>query len=453
MSATQAATCSAVGGSSWRWRSCSRTEPMSIERDAVGRVGAEHQLGGAAADVDHQHRVVGRDREVAHRPVERQRRLLVAAQHLGPHPQPRVHAVGEHLGVGGVAGRRGRAEADPLHAVLARSARRTRRWRRRSARSASLVEPAGAVDALAEPHDPRLADRDLGQVADQQLDRVGAAVDGRDASSCDAGPLAHHSPSSSSTSSPSGFTPRPGASAWPASTCRHLTRSGMPPAEMPSISGTSPSGRAEGEVALVGRAVRRGEVGVLGEPVLHLLHQARALERADQRGRAGAGEVEGRRERRAVGQPRLGGDHVGVAARAAVADGVDGPRRPAELRRDGRLVGGVDHWPVAAPFEPSISSAAAAPARAGCRPASPTPTRRRRPRRWVCCATVAGSASSVVRLERVAVLVEHDVRRLAGHHVAEPLAGLLPDVGLVLPARLLALELVDAGLAARRSAP
>jgi hypothetical protein len=31
MSATQAATSSLVGGSVWRWRSCSRTDPMSIE--------------------------------------------------------------------------------------------------------------------------------------------------------------------------------------------------------------------------------------------------------------------------------------------------------------------------------------------------------------------------------------------------------------------------------------
>ncbi len=92
----------------------------------------------------------------------------------------------------------------------------------------------------------------LGQLADQQLDRVGAAVDGRDGlgdglgallshgrSGETQGPAAHQSPSASSTSSPSGLTPGPWASAWPASTCRHLTRSGIPPAEMPSISGTS----------------------------------------------------------------------------------------------------------------------------------------------------------------------------------------------------------------------
>ena len=40
-----------------------------------------------------------------------------------------------------------------------------------------------------------------------------------------------------------GMEPLPdgAASAWPARTCRHFTRSGIPPAEIPAISGTSPS--------------------------------------------------------------------------------------------------------------------------------------------------------------------------------------------------------------------
>ena len=37
------------------------------------------------------------------------------------------------------------------------------------------------------------------------------------------------------------LTPGPTAREWPISTCRHLTRVGMPPAEMPPISATSPS--------------------------------------------------------------------------------------------------------------------------------------------------------------------------------------------------------------------
>ena len=50
-----------------------------VERDqAVGRVGAEHELGGATADVDDE---VGRGRvEVGGRAEERQRGLLLAAR-------------------------------------------------------------------------------------------------------------------------------------------------------------------------------------------------------------------------------------------------------------------------------------------------------------------------------------------------------------------------------------
>ncbi len=65
--------------------------------------------------------------------------------------------------------------------------------------------------------------------------------------------LAHHDATSthshtlgshelrSSARSPIGFTPAPAASAWPTRAWRHLTRSGMPPAEIPAISGTSPN--------------------------------------------------------------------------------------------------------------------------------------------------------------------------------------------------------------------
>ena len=58
-------------------------------------------------------------------------------------------------------------------------------------------------------------------------------------------------------------------------------------------------------------------------------------------------------------------------------------------------------------------------------------------------------AQGRLALQRLAVLAQHDVRRLAGHHVAEPLVGLCLDERGVVPASLLALELVDAGLALR----
>ena len=67
------------------------------------------------------------------------------------------------------------------------------------------------------------------------------------------------------------------------------------------------------------RQVRLGR-----QPRRHLLHQAGRLERADQRRGPRARQVEGGRERGAVLQPRLGGHHVGVAARTPVGDRVDG---------------------------------------------------------------------------------------------------------------------------------
>jgi hypothetical protein len=66
------------------------------------------------------------------------------------------------------------------------------------------------------------------------------------------------------------------------------------------------------------------------------------LESPDQRRSSRARQVERRRERRTVLEPRLGGDDVGVAARAPVADAVDGARRPAQLVRDRLLVSRVD---------------------------------------------------------------------------------------------------------------
>ena len=162
------------------------------------------------------------------------------------------------------------------------------------------------------------------------------------------GPDLHQSPSRSSTSSPRGLAPRPWARDCPASTCRHFTRSGIPPAEMPSISGTEPMAATGGEVGLVRGGVRRGQFRLRAQPVLHLLHQPRRLERPDLRGCPRTGEVEGGRERGAVVEPGFGGDDVRVATRAAVSHLVDGAGRAAELGGDCRLVGRGDHRPGAA---------------------------------------------------------------------------------------------------------
>ena len=73
------------------------------------------------------------------------------------------------------------------------------------------------------------------RIGDQQSNRVGTAVNcGQPAHQRPAstnGAIAGSAASSASASSPNGFTPGPLASECAISTCRHLTRSGMPPPE------------------------------------------------------------------------------------------------------------------------------------------------------------------------------------------------------------------------------
>ena len=215
---------------------------------------------------------------------------------------------------------------------------------------------------------------------------------------------------------------------------------------------------ARSEVALVRRGVRRGQLGVGGEPVLHLLHQPGALEGADPRRGPRAGQVEGRRERRAVRQPRLGGDHVGVAARAAVPDLVDGARRPAELGRDQRpRPRAVDVGRLTRRSSRRTRRSrrlVAWPASAGC-PASSHRVPRVVPPRGGCrgAQDLGGVGRGWPRARAACRPRRARGSRLARHHVAEACAGLRLDVGGVVPALLLALELVDARLALRRSAP
>ena len=78
--------------------------------------------------------------------------------------------------------------------------------------------------------------------------------------------------------------------------------------------------RARGQVGLVRGPVGRSQLGVGAEPAAISRIRPRGLQRADRGGRARAGQVVQRRERRAVGQPRRGLDHVGQPARAAVRD-------------------------------------------------------------------------------------------------------------------------------------
>jgi len=99
---------------------------------------------------------------------------------------------------------------------------------------AVLVEPVlGAPDRVRGGRERR---------AEREQQR-GAAGGGGDGDAAAAQAHSHPSglqPHAASARSPIGFTPGPAASAWPMSACRHFTRSGIPPAEIPAISGTSP---------------------------------------------------------------------------------------------------------------------------------------------------------------------------------------------------------------------
>ena len=128
-----AASSASVGGS-WRTcRSCSRTEPTSIDR-AARTPSRSPRTTSVEPPPTSTTSTGGRGcvGQPAHRPGEGQRRLLVAAQHLRRDPQPLPDAVGEDRAVGGVAGGRGGAEPDPLgrYAVVRGGARRSRRPRR-----------------------------------------------------------------------------------------------------------------------------------------------------------------------------------------------------------------------------------------------------------------------------------------------------------------------------------
>ena len=79
-------------------------------------------------------------------------------------------------------------------------------------------------------------------------------------------------------SSPSGLTPGPPASAWPTRACRHLTRSGMPPALTSAISGTPAQLRPVVQVAAVGLPVAVGELVVVLQPGRHVRHQPARLQ-------------------------------------------------------------------------------------------------------------------------------------------------------------------------------
>ena len=234
--------------------------------------GADHQLRRATPDIDHQN---GRAEQLCpgygQGAAQRERCLLRPADDLGHDAQPTPHDVDQPLTVGRVPG--GGCGHEP-HSFSTEAADGVGviGQRRVGALERGLAEPPRLGHRLTEPDDAQFA-MQLGELAapelsDEQPQRVGTAVDacddhwpsGAGHSDGTQGPPAHQACRRSSTSSPTGLTPGPAASACASKACRHLTRVGMPPALTPSISGTSPSLAPAGGARGLGGGTRRSRI-------------------------------------------------------------------------------------------------------------------------------------------------------------------------------------------------
>src|SRR5450759_5358504 len=145
-------------------------------------VGAENQLGRAAAEVHDEERAGVPRAEHTGGAAEREPGLFRALDHLGLDADRGPHAVDELAAVLGVPGGRGGDKADRLDAELG-APRRVAPGRRERTLERLGREPAGAVHSLTEPDDLHGA-LDVGErpgsgvhVRDEETDRVGAAVD------------------------------------------------------------------------------------------------------------------------------------------------------------------------------------------------------------------------------------------------------------------------------------
>ena len=166
-------------------RSCARRPTGSETWKPAVRPTPDDELGGAAADVDHDRRL-GRRRPAGHRAQERQLRLFLAAEHARVEAVVVAHARGELGAVGGVAHRRGEHGEVGLAAVLV-DRLAVLGERREDALAGLRGERAAGVDAVAQPGDLRAARRaprprrSRVDVGDQQPRGVGADVDDGDA--------------------------------------------------------------------------------------------------------------------------------------------------------------------------------------------------------------------------------------------------------------------------------
>ena len=251
--------------------------------------------------------------------------------------------------------------------------------------------------------------------------------------------------SSASASSPSGFTPGPLASECAISTCRHFTRSGMPPPEnvVPSDSIASRSARYDSCARRYAAASSR----VLAQPLGHLPHQPRGLQPARRRRQRRMRQVVQRRKRCSVRQSRSRLDDTrahrsGIGRRSRARRGARGqagarPHRDPPAQPPGGValpgtIGGTGAAGTGGTVVGDIVRGVGdgVPQRGVPRLA--------RPRGLDFLSPAAGSTAP-----RTAELhLERDVARL---DEAEPLAGLRRNVGRVSQFRLPLLQLGDLG--------
>ena len=162
-------------------------------------------------------------------------------------------------------------------------------------------------------------------------------------------------------------------------------------------------------------------------------HQPGRLQRAHQTGQARTGRVVRRRERRPVGQPRQGADHVRLAARAPVGDRHDAAHLPPSLPRGGGEVGGA---------EAHLSGTGAMPALGWS--ASLTDCHTWPYQGAFASACGAATTADVGGFGHLGRRVDDAVGPVAHLDELQSLARLLLDVGRVGPPRLLPLEVGDA---------
>ena len=145
---------------------------------------ADHELGAAAADVDHERRLAVAAR-AGGGAEEGQPRLLVARDRAGVDPEALAQLVAELLAVGGVAHRAGGHGDDALGAVARRSLAVARASVVEHALHRGVGEAAARVDALAEPGDLgpplELAHRPVLHLGHEQPGGVRPEVDHGDA--------------------------------------------------------------------------------------------------------------------------------------------------------------------------------------------------------------------------------------------------------------------------------